>query len=110
MAQAPAAVDPLDELRTVLEQCGIVTQAACNNLIANEGYTLIESMFCMTNDNDVNEMAKHLMSHTVTDGCIIMGTVAIKRIQGLVFWIKDHHFSGLPIMAEAFTVEKWRMP
>jgi hypothetical protein len=36
-----------------------------------------------------------------------MGTVAIKRIQGLVlFWIKDHCFHGLPIMAEAFTVEE----
>jgi hypothetical protein len=106
MAQAPAAVDPLDELHTVLEQCGIATQAACNNLIANEGFTSIESMSCMTNDNDVNEMAKRLMSCTVMDGHVIMGTVAIKRIQGLVFWIKDHHFHGLPIMAEAFTVEE----
>lgn len=52
MAQAPAAVDPLDEIRTVLEQCGIATQAARNNLIANEGFTSIESMSCMTNDND----------------------------------------------------------
>jgi hypothetical protein len=41
MAQALAAVDPLDELHTVLEQCGIATQVACNNLIANEGFTLI---------------------------------------------------------------------
>jgi hypothetical protein len=85
MAQALAAVDPLDELRTILEQCGIATQVARNNLIANEGFTLIESMSCMTNDNDVNEMAKHSMSCTVTDGHVIMGTVAIKRIQGLVF-------------------------
>jgi hypothetical protein len=106
MAQAPAAVDPLDELRTVLEQCGIATQAACNNLIANEGFTSIESMSCMTNDNDVNEMAKHLMSRSVMDGHVIMGTVAIKWIQGLVFWIKDCHFCGLPITAEAFTVEE----
>jgi hypothetical protein len=83
MAKAPAAVDPLDELHTILEQCGIATQAAHNNLIANEGFTLIESMSCMTNDNDTNEMAKCLMSRTVTDGHVIMGTVAIKRIQGL---------------------------
>jgi hypothetical protein len=87
-------------------QCGIVTQAAHNNLIANEGFTLIESMSCMTNDNDVNEMAKCSMSRTVMDGHVIMGTVAIKQIQGLVFWIKDHRFHGLPITAEAFTVEE----
>jgi hypothetical protein len=106
MAQAPAAVDPLDELRTILEQCGIATQVARNNLIANEGFTLIESMSCMANDNDVNEMAKRSMSCTVMNGCIIMGTVATKQIQGLVFWIKDHRFRGLPITAEAFTVEE----
>jgi hypothetical protein len=34
------------------------------------------------------------------------GTVAIKQIQGLVFWIKDHRFRGLPITAEAFAVEE----
>jgi hypothetical protein len=45
----------------------------------------------MTNDNDVNEMAKHSMSRTVTDGHIIMGTVAIKRIQGsLLPWIANY--------------------
>jgi hypothetical protein len=106
MAEALAAVNPLDELHTILEQCGIATQAARNNLIANEGFTSIEGMSCMTNDNDVNEMAKHSMSRTSTDGHVIMGTVAIKRIQGLVFWIKDHCFRGLPITAEAFTVEE----
>jgi hypothetical protein len=106
MAQALAAVGPLDELRTVLEQCGIATQAAHNNLIANEGCTSIESMSCMTNNNDVNEIAKRLMSRAAMDGRVIMGTVAIKRIQGLVFWIKDRCFHGLPITAEAFTVEE----
>jgi hypothetical protein len=68
-----------------LEQCGIATQAACNNLIANEGFTLIESMSCMTNDNDVNEMAKHLMSHTVMDGCIIMGLLLLSRSKDWYF-------------------------
>jgi hypothetical protein len=85
---------------------GFATQAALNNLIANESFTSSESMSCMTNNNDVNEMAKHSMSHAVTDGRIIMGTAATKQIQGLVLWIKDHCFCGLPITAEAFTVEE----
>jgi hypothetical protein len=49
---------------------------------------------------------KVLMSRKAMDGHLIMGTVAIKRIQGLVFSIKDCRFRGLPITAEAFTVEE----
>lgn len=105
-AAVPAAVDPLDELRTVLEQCGITTAAARDNLITNEGFTSIESMSCMTNDNDVNEMAKRSMARTAAEGRVNVGTVAIKRIQGLVFWIKDRRLRGLPITAAAFTQEE----
>jgi hypothetical protein len=82
MAKAPAAVDPLDELRTVLEQCGIATQAAHNNLIANEGFTSIESMSCMTNDNDVNEMAKLIKCPGHTRPLDILGV-----LRKLLSWV-----------------------
>jgi hypothetical protein len=35
-------------------------------------------------------MAKRMASRTVNAGRVILGTMQIKRVQALVFWVKDH--------------------
>jgi hypothetical protein len=59
-----------------------------------EGFTIIQDIGFMEIDKDVNEMAKHLASHTMADNCVNLGTVTIKKLQGLIFWIKDSTIRG----------------
>lgn len=96
----------LVDVRTVLEQCGIADEQARNTLITNEGFNSIADIGVMKTDKDVDEMAKRSMSRTANDGRVNIGTVAIKRLQGLVFWINDRILRGLTVTAADFTPEE----
>ena len=41
-----------------------------------------------------------MASRTAATGRVILGTMQIKRIQALVFWVKDHTTRGLPVIPE----------
>jgi hypothetical protein len=56
-------------------------------------------------DTDVLEMAKRLASRMQAEGRVYLGTVMVKRIQTLVWWVRDHQKHGLPISAADFTVQ-----
>ena len=54
--------DPLQQLQNVLETCGISPVATCAQLINNEGLTSITNLGLLNGDNDVLEMAKHMVA------------------------------------------------
>jgi hypothetical protein len=49
----------------------------------------MESFALLSGDTDVTEMAKRMASRSVNGGRLILGTMHIKKIQALVFWVKD---------------------
>jgi hypothetical protein len=61
--------------------------------------------FNIETNTDITEMAEKVASHTQAEGRVLLGTVVIKRLQTLVWWIRDHQKRGLPLNANEFTVK-----
>ena len=53
-------------------------------------------------------MAKRMASHNVNAGHVILGTMQIKRIQALDFWVKDHERRQMDIVSYAWNEEELR--
>ena len=47
-----------------------------------------------------------MASRTAAAGCVILRTMQIKKIQALVFWVKDHHKRNLKVDPEMWTAEE----
>ena len=62
----------------------------------------------LNGDSDVNEMAKRMASRNVNDRRVILVTMQIKRLQGLVFRVKDHEKRQLDIDPGMWTSEELR--
>ena len=92
------------DLNAVFTVCGIAQQPVRALIMANEGFVDIDDLGVMEGDKDVLEMAKRLSSRTVADGRVLLGTVQIKRLQALVWWVRDHHRRGLVIDHNDFNV------
>jgi hypothetical protein len=97
--------DPIAELHMVLEMCGVADVATRNNIINREGFTTIEDLGVLENDTDVLDMAKRMASRTQAEGRVLLGTVIVKRLQTLVWWVRDHQKRGLAINAADFTAQ-----
>jgi len=52
--------DPIQELRDVLETCGVAVAADRNTIINREGFTSIANLGILDGDLDVTEMAKRM--------------------------------------------------
>jgi hypothetical protein len=97
--------DPIVQLHMVLEMCGVADVATRNNIINREGFTTIEDLGVLENDTDVSDMAKRMASRTQAEGRVLLGTVIVKRLQTLVWWVRDHQKRGLAINAADFTAQ-----
>ena len=95
-----AAVAAANPIHGVLQVCGVNAVASRNVFIETEGLDSMEAFALLSGDADVTEMAKRMSSRTVATGRVILGTMHIKRIQALVFWVKDHTKRGLPVIPE----------
>jgi hypothetical protein len=62
----------------------------------------LQDIGVMESDEDVNEIANCLASCTVADECVNLGTVTIKKLQGLIIWIKDNTIRGQELDADNF--------
>ena len=104
-----ADVEPepgLDPVYEVLTICGITTAANCATFITFEGLDSLEAFASMNGDSDVTEMAKRMSSRPYpATGREILGTMQIKRLQALVYWVKDHDRRGLQAVSEMWTQE-----
>ena len=92
----------LNDLRTVLDRCGIAPVATRDLLIAAEGFTSIASLGVLETDQDVTDMAKRLQSRTQAEGRVLLGTVQIKNLQALAYWVRDKQMRG-----QAINVNDW---
>ena len=75
-----------------------------------EGLNTIEAFGALSSDGDVTEMvAKRMASRTTNAGRVIVrGTMQIKRIQALVFWVKDHERRQMEIEPNNWNEEELR--
>jgi hypothetical protein len=89
----------LQDLHVVLAICGITDDATRALIVACEGFTQLEDLGILKKDTDVMEMAKRMASRTQAKGRVLLGTVIIKRLQTLIWWIRDQQKWGLALDA-----------
>ena len=87
---------------TVLAVCGVVDPDNCNLIRTGKGLTLISDFGVFDNDRDVVDMLKHLSSRTMNDDRFNLGTVHIKKVQALVWWINDRQRFGQNLDPDKF--------
>jgi uncharacterized membrane protein YgcG len=97
--------DPIQELHDVFLTCGINDMATRTTIIAQEGFTQLDDLGVLETDTDVSEMAKRMATRTQAEGRVLLGTVIIKRLQTLVWWIRDHQKRGLALVAADFDAD-----
>ena len=85
--------------------CGIDDAMVHANIIARGGFNQLEDLRVLGTDTDVTEMAKRMAAHTLAEGQVLLGTVIIKHLQMLVWWMRDHQKRGLPLVVANFNAE-----
>jgi hypothetical protein len=109
VAPVPPAILPalaINSVHGVLTVCGVGSQTARDVFINVEGLdTMLDAFATLNGNSDVTEMAKPMASRTATVGRVILGTMQIRRIQALVYWVKDHHKRDLDVTAEMWTLD-----
>eukprot|EP00957_Ditylum_brightwellii_P012103 914645-Ditylum_brightwellii.AAC.1 len=73
------------DVNTILQQCGIGL-ASQASIITNKGFDSLESFGLLEGDSDIT---KRLSGRPAANTCVLLGTVVIKRLQALVYWVKD---------------------
>ena len=81
-------------IHTVLDVCGVVDPDNHNLICTGEGLTSIADFGFFDSDRNVVDVVKRLSSRTMNNVRITIGTVHIKKIQGLVWWINDRQKFG----------------
>ena len=81
-------------IHTVLALCGVIDPDNRNLIRTGEGITSIAYFGVFDSDHDVVDTAKRLSSRTINNGRVNIGTVHIKNIQALVWWINDSQKFG----------------
>ena len=97
--------DLIGELSMVFEVCGIVDAGMHTNIINREGFTSLADLGVLETNTDVLELVKRLVSRMQAEGRVYLGTVMVKRIQTLDWWVHDHQKHGLPMSAADFMVQ-----
>ena len=83
-------VEPPNPVHEVLITCGITNLAHRMTFLNIEGLDSIAAFASMSGDSDITEMAKRMaLRPNVAAGRVILGTMHIKRLQALVYWVKD---------------------
>ena len=90
----------------MLTICGIANAATCTTFINIEGLNSVEAFASMKGNPDVTEMTKRMAWRpNAAAGRVILGTIQIKRLQALVYWVKDHDKRGLLAVPKMWTSE-----
>jgi hypothetical protein len=93
-----------EDLHTVFETCGIHDEDVRTNIINREGFEGLADLGILESDADVTDMAKRMATRTVAEGRVNLGTLVIKRLQTLVWWVRDRQKRGLDLDAGDFDV------
>lgn len=96
---------PINPVHNVLALCGVTSAEAREVFITVEGLDSMDAFATLSGDTDVTEMAKRMASRAVETGRVILGTMQIKKIQALVYWVKDHQKRNLEVNPDMWTEE-----
>ena len=100
-------VEPPNPIHDELVTCGVTNAAHHTTLIEIEGLDSIAAFTCMGGDGDITEMAKRMaLRPSVTAGRVVLGTMQIKKLQALVYWVKDYDRRGMQAAPELWTVDE----
>jgi hypothetical protein len=109
------AVVPNADIHAVLSICGIATEAHHTSIIINEGFTSLAD-FGLLSEKDVYEMVKQMGSRTAAAGRVYVGTLQVKKLQALCYWVRDQQKHGQALDHEdwdnemmASTIERMRI-
>jgi hypothetical protein len=95
-----------EDLHSVFETCGIADEDVRDNIITREGFEGLADLGILETNTDVTDMAKRMATRTVAEGRVNLGTLVIKRLQTLVWWIRDRQKRGLNLRAQDFTAKE----
>jgi hypothetical protein len=94
-------------VHNLLSTCGITNAAHHAIFIDIEGLDSIAAFASMSGDADVTEMAKRMASRpTIATGRVILGTMQIKRLQALVYSVKDGNKRGMQASPELWALQE----
>ena len=92
--------NPIADLCMVLTSCGVSVEATRTLIINNKSITSIADFrFLDGSDDDVTAMSLRMARPVANNGRVILGGIKIKKIQVLVWWVRDHQKLGQPIGA-----------
>jgi hypothetical protein len=86
-------VVPSADIHAVLMICGIATEAHRMSIIVNEGFTSLRD-FGLLSEKDVYEMVKRMGSRPAAAGRVYVGTLQVKKLQALCYWVCDQQKHG----------------
>jgi hypothetical protein len=105
-AVAVAFAEPPNPIHDVLNTCDITNAVHRDVFINIEGLNSIGAFATMNGDAGVSEMAKRMATRpNVAAGRVILGTLQIKKLQALVFWVKDFDKRGMEAAPELWNDE-----
>ena len=82
--------DPIADLHMVLTTCGVSVHTTRTLIINNESLTLFSDFVFLDGvDDDVTAMSLRMACRVANNGRVIMGVIQIKKIQTLVWWVRD---------------------
>jgi hypothetical protein len=87
------AVVPNVDIHAVLLICGIATEVHCTSIFVNEGFKSLMD-FGLLSKKDVYEMVKRMGSRTAVAGRAYVGTLQVKKLQALCYWVRDQQKHG----------------
>ena len=92
--------NPIANLHMVLTTCGASVEAMRTLIINNKSLTsIVDFGFLDGGDDDVTTMSLRMARHVVNNGRVIMDGIQIKKIQALVWWVRDGQNLAQPIDA-----------
>ena len=94
-AAALAAAAAEHPIHQVLRTCGTNSAATRTTFIEIEGLDSLEEFAKLNGDGDIADMAKRMAARPSAAGRAILGTMHIKRLQALVYWVKDQNRRGI---------------
>lgn len=95
-----AQIDP--GFQAALEVCGLADSQQLRVALVLEGLTSFQRMGSL-NAKDIDGMAKNMTARPLSQGGYRIGTVHVKHLKALNFWVHDLQRQQLPIPAAGFT-------
>ena len=87
-----------------LTVCGVSVEATRTLIVIKKYLTSIANFgFLDGGNNDITTMLSRMARRVANNGRVILGGIQIKKIQALVWWVRDYHRLGQLIDAALWT-------